>query len=105
MEISDLDKYLIAKRQERVAFYVTLLTTLLCVTSAAFLYLDISPVVSRAVLIGSALGLLLANSEFGLHGTVVSRQALLGIIEAQINRDADALSYLSKKSSYQRRVA
>jgi hypothetical protein len=98
MDGSDLEKYVTAKRQLRFAAYITVVAVLICVGAGALLYLGIAPSVSKAVLIGSAVGLLLANSEFGLYGAVVSRRTLLEIIEKQINRDPDALAYLAKKS-------
>ena len=104
MDSKDLDRYLMAKRQQRLANYISLVATALAVGAGVLLYLGIEPGASKAILIGSAIGLVLANSEFGLHGAVVSRQSLLEIIESQINRDPEALSYIAKSSSIVRRV-
>jgi hypothetical protein len=98
MDSKDVERYMLAKRQQRFTACITVAALLICVAAAVLLYLGIAPSISKAVVIGSAAGLLLANSEFGLYGTVVSRQALLEIIENQINRDPDALAYLARKS-------
>ena len=105
MDSKDLDRYLTAKRQQRLANYISLVAAVLCAGAGILLYLGVEPVASKAVLIGSAIGLILANSEFGLYGAVVSRQSLLEIIERQINRDPGALSYVAKCSPIGRRVA
>jgi hypothetical protein len=98
MDSKDLEQYVVAKRQQRFATYITIAALLVCVGASVLLYLGVAPSGAKAVLTGSALGLLLANSEFGLSGAVVSRQMLLRIIENQINRDPDALAYLARKS-------
>jgi hypothetical protein len=105
MDHTDLDQYLAAKRGQKAAIYITVLGLIVAVGAGIFLALGISPSISKAILIGSAVGVLLANSEFGLYGTVVSRLALLSIIEKQINRDPNAIAYLAKKSLASRRVA
>ena len=105
MDSKDVERYVVAKRQQRFAIYITIVALLICVAAAVLLYLGIAPSGAKVVLIGSAVGILLANSEFGLYGAVVSRQTLLEIIENQINRDPDALAYLAKKSSSLARVA
>jgi len=76
MDSTDLERYVVAKRQQRFATYITITAFLMCIAAGVLLYVGIAPSVSKAVLIGSALGLLLANSELGLYGTVVSRQTL-----------------------------
>jgi len=98
MDSKDVERYLIAKRQQRFSTCITIAALLVCVAAGVLLYLGIAPSVSKAVLMGSAAGVLLANSEFGLYGAAVSRQSLLEIIENQINRDPDALAYLARKS-------
>ncbi len=98
MDHTDLDQYLAAKRGQRLVIYITVLGLVVAMGAGVCLALGISPPVSKTVLIGSAVGVLLGNSEFGLHGTVVSRVTLLSIIEKQIYRDPDALAYLARKS-------
>jgi hypothetical protein len=105
MDHRDLDQYLAARRGQRIATYITVLGLVIAMAAGVFLALGISPLISKAILIGSAVGVLLANSEFGLYGTIVSRFALLSIIEKQIHRDPDALAYLAGKSRTSRRVA
>lgn len=97
MDSKDLDRYVVAKRQQQFAACITVLALVLGVGAGVLLYLGIGPPVAKAVLIGSGVGLLLANSEFGLHGAPVSRRALLEIIQNQINRDPDAIEYLARK--------
>lgn len=98
MDSQDLDRYVTAKRQQRVATCITVVGVVIGAAAGVLLYFGIWPLASRAALIGSALGVLLANGEFGLHGTAVSRAALLEIIERQIYRDPDAIAYLAKKT-------
>lgn len=98
MDHMDLDRYLAAKRGQRLATGITAIGLSIAACAGILLVLGVSPFASEAVLVGSAFGVILANSEFGLHGTIVSRITLLSIIERQINSDPDALAYIATKS-------
>jgi glucan phosphoethanolaminetransferase (alkaline phosphatase superfamily) len=98
MDHRDLDLYLLARRQQKVSSVVTAIALLLVIGSGVLLLLGTTSILVKGALIGSAIGILLANSEFGLYGMPVSRRVLLSLLENQINRDADALAYVSRKS-------
>jgi hypothetical protein len=98
MDHKDLDQYLAARRGQRLATWITVLGLVIAVAAGVCLTLGIAPFAAKAILVGSAVGVVLGNSEFGLYGTVVSRMTLLSIIEKQINRDPDALAYLARKT-------
>lgn len=99
MDQKDLDLYLLAKRQQKVASVVTVCALALVVGFGALLLLGATDPLVKAALAGSVLGLFLANSEFGVFGMPVSRRELLGILENQINQDADALGYVAERSN------
>jgi hypothetical protein len=97
MDQRDLDTYLRARRQQRLSTTLSILALVLGVVAGALLLSGVGSPVVKGVLLGSIGGAFLAKSELPLYSAVVSRQALLRIIENQIGRDPEALIYLAGK--------
>jgi len=89
----EIELFLRAQRQQRLVRTITLAAICIAVVAVALLVSGVGGQYSLAGLGGALLGALLVNSDFGGAG-IVSRGQLLGLIEAQISRDPDALTYI-----------
>ncbi len=98
MDHRDLDIYLRAKLQHRRATFISVLALVLVAGAGALLIFGVTGPLVKGTLLGSIIGAVIVNREFGLYSALVSKRVLLRVIENQINRDPDALAYLAKKS-------
>jgi hypothetical protein len=97
MDQRDLDTYVRARRQEKLNAIGSTGALIIAAIAAVLSFAGVGGHVINGILIGSIGGAILANSEVGLFSSLVTRKTLLGIIEHQINRDAEALSYLAAR--------
>lgn len=97
MENHDLDTYVLAKRELRRATIITILSLALAAGTGALLLFGIAGPFAKGCFYGSLLAIVLVNSEFGPYSVLISKSALLGIIERQISRDARALGYVAHR--------
>jgi hypothetical protein len=92
MDSSDVEFILKARRQLRAVRWLTVCA--LVIAAGAFavsLIFSAHHDALRSVSLGSLLGALLANSDFGPFSGPISRADLIRALEAQINRNPVAL--------------
>lgn len=93
MDRSDIDKYLVARRQHGFARTVVAITASLLAAAVILWLFGVSDRIVISVVAISAIG-----TQFATSAVVASRKVLVSIIENQINRDPDALAYLARRS-------
>jgi hypothetical protein len=98
MDHRDLDIYLRAKLQHKRATVISIFALVVAAGAGALLIFGVTGPLVKGVLLGSIVGAVVVNNEFGLFSAVVTKRALLQVIENQINRDPDAIAYLARKA-------
>lgn len=93
MDQSDIDKYLVAKRQHTLASTTVVVTGTLLVAAALLWIFGLSDRIVVSLVVISAIG-----TQFATSTVTASRQVLVSIVENQINRDPDALAYLARRT-------
>jgi hypothetical protein len=97
MDQKDLDTYVRARQQRKFNTVVGACALVVAAIAAVLSSAGVGGHVINGILIGSIGGAFLINSEFGFFSSAVTRKTLLSIIEHQISRDPEALSYLASK--------
>jgi hypothetical protein len=98
MDSSDVDFVIDAKRQLRFARQLTSVAIGVALISwFASMVLRDHQDLARAAAIGALLGAFLVSSDFALSGSKISRARLIGALEAQLNRNPDALKLLAQR--------
>jgi hypothetical protein len=104
MELREIDLFLKAKRQWRYARRATQVALALVMLALVLLLAGFDSGWIWGLMGGAALGGLGANSELLANWGVVTRAELLDLIEAQINRDPEALRHLRSRGLSSRRL-
>ena len=98
MNQQDIDMYLKARRQQKWSRLASVAGIVIGATAGALLLAGIGGPIAKGILIGGFGGALLANGNWSIYSGVISRRSLLDIIERQICRDPEAVTYLASKS-------
>jgi hypothetical protein len=100
MDSADVDFVLSAKRQLRITHRLTIVAVAVAFASwIASTILKDHHDVAQAIACGALLGAFLVNSDFALFGSKVSRARLIQALEAQLNRDSEALKVLAQRQT------
>jgi hypothetical protein len=100
MDSSEVDFVVRAKRQLRVARRLTIVAVGLAIASLiASIVLKEHRYLARAIAYGALLGAFLVTSDFALSGSIISRARLIEALEAQLNRNAEALKLLAQRQA------
>lgn len=98
MVSDDIDFVLRAKRQLRFANRLTVIAIAIAIASwIASIVLKDQHDLALAIAFGALLGAFLVSSDVPLSGSVIGRAELINALEAQLNRNAEALKQISQR--------
>lgn len=99
MDQQDVDQYFVARRKHTFALCAGALSVLLLGVALALHFMGI-----RGQVLGTMLLLAMVGVQMAMAAISEARRTLLTIIERQINRSPEALTYIAGRSRHQRPI-
>jgi hypothetical protein len=103
MDSTDVDFVLRAKKQLRITHRLTVVSIGIALTSwMASIVLKDHRDLAQGIAYGALVGAFLVTSDFAFFGSTISRGRLIQALEAQLNRDSEALKVLAQRQTSRR---
>ena len=103
MDSTDVDFVLRAKKQLQISHRLAIVAVGVAIAAwIASIVLKDHHDLAQAVAYGALLGAFLGTSDFALFGSIISRARLIKALEAQLNRDSEALKVLAERQTTRR---